>query len=234
MRKNSKCYILHWYYVDFFKKSFLIGIVHSYPSPVYHYPLLLTFSCFPLPIPNVFAPPPSCIPNSRVKFRLYWLKENLNIGFFVKRNTCDIKRYSFQVAELVLAEYSTGIAVLSGTVIHVLYIHILFLNQSWLTMKKIAAINRTSLNKTDTLFLKKILVYFRTVKVFVNARLKQVILLPDFSWSRYNGSSDKNNSQNFHNIFAFNSQCPRFYPRYAGWWQMGFLRMSNFFLWSIY
>ena len=67
-------------------------------------------------------------------------------------------------------------------------------------------INETSLNKTDVhSFPKKSLFTFRMVRVFINAQLKLVVLLPDFSWSRYNGSNERKNSEKFQNIFVFNS-----------------------------
>lgn len=47
------------------------------------------------------------------------------------------------------------IVVLNETVVHVVYMHFLFLNQSWSAIKKIASIKGTSLIKTDVIGSKK-------------------------------------------------------------------------------
>lgn len=44
-----------------------------------------------------------------------------------------------------------------------------------------------------------------------------MVLLPYFLWSKCSGSNERNNRQNFQNIFVFDSQwfCPQCYSRYS-------------------
>lgn len=136
--------------------------------------------------------------------------------------------------------YSTGIGMLNASFSRSLN---MFWNQSWSTYKRITSINGTQLNKTDVYSPPppKILVYLGWLKVFINAWLKLVVLLPDFSWSKYSGSNEKNNSQNFQNIFAFSS--PMLLPQM--YWLMAYALGSRVeekcffskmpkFLWSNY
>ena len=95
------------------------------------------------------------------------------------------------------------------------------------------------------------------LQVFINAWMKQVVLLPGFWWSRCSGRNERNNNHNLQNIFVFNSQwlfrCsnPRIFlysifngfsnaltpgtltdgNRHLTGRNMGFLRMP-YFLWS--
>ena len=125
------------------------------------------------------------------------------------------------------------IVVLNETVVHVVYMHFLFLNQSWSTIKKIASIKGTSLIKTDVIGSKKnSLLTVRVVNVFTNAWLKLVKLLPCFSWSRYNVIQKRSSSQNFQNIFVFISWwlSPPSYMIHTGWWQKAAEKRNNEFL----
>ena len=131
--------------------------------------------------------------------------------------------------------YSTGIGMLNASFSRSLN---MFWNQSWSTYKRIASINGPQFKK-NFFFIppppppqkKKILVYLGWLVVF----------LPDFSWSKYSGSNEKNNSQNFQNIFAFSS--PMLLPQM--YWLMAYALGSRVeekcffskmpkFLWSNY
>lgn len=78
----------------------------------------------------------------------------------------------------------------------------------------------TSLNKTNIHSLpQKSLFTFSMVRVWINSWMKLVVLLPDFSWSKYEGRQEWNNSQNLQNIFAFNLEWihPHFYLQVERW-----------------
>ena len=68
-----------------------------------------------------------------------------------------------------------------------LSLHIVaLLCQSRSIVKRMAAINVTSLKKTGGQnFLQKCLFTLRMIQVFINVLLNQVVLYPKFSWSQY-------------------------------------------------
>ena len=118
------------------------------------------------------------------------------------------------------ALYTTGIVMLNEAVAHIFYIYFLFLNQSWSTIKKIAAMNVMSLNEINIHSLpSKFLFILRIVRVLVSSWLKPVVLLADFIWSRYKGRQERNNSQNLQNFLVFHLEWlwPCSYLRYIIW-----------------
>ena len=78
-----------------------------------------------------------------------------------------------------------GIVMLNQIVVHILYTCFMFLNWIWSTIKKMAAISMTPLNKTNVNSLPlKSFFTLRMVGVFINVWLNLVLLLPSFSWSK--------------------------------------------------
>ena len=115
------------------------------------------------------------------------------------------------------------------------FIYFSFLSYSWPTIKNMAAINVTSLNKTDVLSSPQNFVYPRMHRVFISSWLKLVVLLPDLFMIKRGGEAKKE-QQNLQDIFVYNLESLRlyFYLRYISWLQEGAGYRKHGFLKSVF
>ena len=83
---------------------------------------------------------------------------------------------------------------------------IFYVHQTSSTCAGMCTCNHThQMEKTDVSSLpQKSLFILSMVQALINSQLKLVVLLLDFSWSRYKDRQERNNRQNLQNIFVLN------------------------------
>ena len=130
-------------------------------------------------------------------------------GLTYEKNACEIKKFWHRKTKLQPEELYcfTSIFMLNGKQLFVRSLNNCFLSQSWSTIKKMAAINVTSLNKTDgQCFPQKYLFTLRMItKIFINVWLELLQTFHDHDTER--------------SEFREEWLCPHIDHRVADWFQ---------------